>query len=484
MNAIVPIRDVLAGKHTGQTVTLRGWVWRYRTSGKIVFATLRDATGTIQATVKKGVASDAAFEAAQRASMEASVVLTGGVKADERAPGGFELSVSDFELVGASHDFPIYESTVDADAQETLLDRRHLFLRSRHLTNAMILRAKTLQAFREWFDGHRFYEVTPSVITTNNCEGGSDVFEFDYFGQKAFLSQSSQLYLEALIFGLERVYCLLPSFRAEKSRTRKHLTEFQHLEAEEAWVDNEGNMAIQEELVSYVCTRVADTATEQLAALGRDPEELRRVAPPFKRHTYDEAISILRKQDYDRGRDAKGRKRGAIEWGEDLGAPDEVALVEGEEKPVFVKDWPADMKAFYMHANGDGTVANADLIAPEGYGEIIGGSQRSTDVDWMKERLVAQSKRDGTPLDLAAYEWYFDLRRYGSVPHAGFGLGTERVVRWLGKLDHIRDATPFPRTPSRAYPGGVSLRCCIRTPFEGPLIPVLACGSRPSSSPL
>ncbi|HVM44763.1 MAG TPA: asparagine--tRNA ligase [Candidatus Thermoplasmatota archaeon] len=449
---VVRIRDILEGKHTGEKVTLRGWVWRYRTSGKIVFATLRDATGTIQTTTKKGVATDAAFEDAQKAAIEASVVLTGTVKADERAPGGFELGVEAFQLVGPSTDFPIYESTVEADAQETLLDKRHLFLRSRHLTNAMILRAKTLQAFREWFDGERFYEVTPSVITTGQAEGGSEVFEFDYFGQKAFLSQSSQLYLEALIFGLERVYCLLPSFRAEKSRTRKHLTEFQHLEAEEAWVDNEGNMRIQEELVSYVARRVADTAREQLVALGRDPEELKRVTAPFKRYTYDDAIQLLRKKDYDRGRDAKGRKRGPIEWGEDLGSPDEVALVEGEEKPVFVMNWPADMKAFYMHSNGDGTVANADMIAPEGYGEIIGGSQRSTDVEWMKQRLAAQAQRDGTPLDLAAYEWYFDLRRYGSVPHSGFGLGTERVVRWLGKLEHIRDATPFPRTPSRAYP--------------------------------
>ena len=449
---IVTIRSILRGEHTGQKVTLRAWVWRYRTSGKIVFATLRDSTGTIQTTTKKGLATDAAFEDAQKAAMEASVILTGTVKADERAPGGYEIGVESFQLVGPSTDFPIYESTVDADAQETLLDKRHLFLRSRHLTNSMILRAKTLQAFREWFDQHTFYETTPSVITTGQAEGGSEIFEFDYFGQKAYLSQSSQLYLEALIFGLEKVYCLLPSFRAEKSRTRKHLTEFQHLEAESAWTDNAGNLEIQEQLVSYVANRVRQTAEQQLRELGRDPADLLKVKPPFKRYTYDDAIAILRKKDYDRGRDAKGRKRGAIEWGEDLGAPDEVALVEGEEKPVFVMNWPADMKAFYMHSNGDGTVANADMIAPDGYGEIIGGSQRSTDVEWMKQRLEAQAKRDGTELNLAAYDWYFDLRRYGSVPHAGFGLGTERVVRWLGKLEHIRDATPFPRTPSRAYP--------------------------------
>lgn len=453
MAPTVSIQSILRGEHTGQTVTLRGWVWRYRSSGKIIFATLRDATGTIQTTTKKGAATDEAFDHASRAALEASVILTGAVKEDPRAPGGFEVGVKDFTLVGPSHDYPIYESTVDADAQETLLDKRHLFLRSRHLTASMILRAKTLQAFREWFDTNGFYETTPSVITTNNCEGGSEVFEFEYFGQKAFLSQSSQLYLEALTFGLERVYCLLPSFRAEKSRTRKHLTEFQHLEAEEAWVDNKGNMEIQEQLVSHVARRVTETASAQLAQLGRDPADLLKVKPPFRRYTYDEAIDVLAKRDYDRGRDAKGRKRGAIEWGEDLGAPDERALVEGEEKPVFVTDWPIDMKAFYMHVNPDGvSVANADMIAPEGYGEIIGGSQRSTDVESMKERLLAAAKRDGISVDVGAYEWYFDLRRYGSVPHSGFGLGTERVVAWLGKLDHIRDATPFPRTPSRAYP--------------------------------
>ncbi len=450
---VVPVKSILRGEHTGEEVTIRGWVHRYRTSGKIVFAVLRDVTGTLQTTTKKGVASDESFAAATEASTEASVILRGMVKSDERAPGGFELQVKEFTLVGASHDFPIYESTVDADAQETLLDKRHLFLRSRHLTNAMILRAKTLKAFREWFDAHGFFETTPSVITTNNCEGGSDVFEFEYFGQKAFLSQSSQLYLEALAFGLERVYCLLPSFRAEKSRTRKHLTEFQHLEAEQAWVDNAGNMDLQEQLVAFVAHRVAETAKDQLVALGRDPEDLKKIKAPFKRYSYDEAIEILRKKEYDRGRDGKGNKRAAIEWGEDLGTPDERALVEGEIAPVFVYNWPKDMKAFYMHENDDGlTVACADMIAPEGYGEIIGGSQRSTDIDSMKQRLEAQAARDGTSFEMAAYEWYFDLRRYGSVPHSGFGLGTERVVAWLGKLDHIRDATPFPRTPSRAYP--------------------------------
>jgi len=453
MTDVVPISSILKGERTGEKVTIRGWVHRYRTSGKIVFAQLRDASGIVQTTTKLGHVDEAGFAQAKAAAVEASVVLTGTVKEDERAPGGYELAVEKFQLVGPSHDFPIYESTVDADAQEVLLDRRHLFLRSRHLQATMLLRAKTLSAFREWFDEHHFIETSPSVITTNACEGGSELFTFDYFGQEAFLSQSSQMYLEALSFSLERVYCLTPSFRAEKSRTRKHLTEFQHLEAEAAWADNDANMRVQEELVTYVVHRVTETAKTQLQQLGRDPADLLAIQAPFKRYSYDAAIDKLRAMEYDRGRDAKGQKRAAIEWGEDLGTADERALVEGETSPVFVHDWPSDIKAFYMHENDDGvTVACADLIAPEGYGEIIGGSQRSTDIESMQRRLELQAKRDGVPVDMAAYEWYFDLRRYGSVPHAGFGLGTERVVSWLGKLDHIRDATPFPRTPSRASP--------------------------------
>ncbi|MHB8585429.1 MAG: asparagine--tRNA ligase [Thermoplasmatota archaeon] len=424
------------------SISVRGWIHRHRTSGGIVFATIRDATGAIQVTVRKGTASDAAFEAARGAGIEASVTLEGTVRKDARAPGGYEISAKEFQVVGSSHDYPIQESAVTAESEEFLLDKRHLWLRSRRIANTLKVKAAMLRAFREWFDENGFIETTPSVITTNACEGGSTLFDFNYFGQKAFLSQSAQMYLEALSFSLEKVYCLTPSFRAEKSRTRKHLTEFGHLEEEAAWVDYRGNMDIQERLVSHVARRVAETAEGELVALGREPAELKAILPPFRRLTYDEAVDLLKKRGFP-----------DFEWGEDFGVPHERALVEGETKPVFVSDWPAEIKAFYMALQPGGATARcADLLAPEGYGEIIGGSERSLDIESMKERLLAQAKRDNIPVDMAAYEWYFDLRRYGSVPHSGFGLGTERVCAWLSKSEHIRDTTPFPRTPSRASP--------------------------------
>lgn len=432
MTARVQVRDILAGRHDGQGVALRGWVYRYRSSGGIVFAQLRDSTGAVQCTVKKGVVPDAAFQQAQAANVEASIEVHGTVHKDPRAPGGWEVKASDFRLHGASPDFPIteYQST------ELLLDKRHLWLRSRKLTNMMRVKAVMLRGFREWFDQHHFFEVTPSVITTNACEGGSTLFEFDYFGQKAFLSQSAQMYLEACIFSLENAWCLTPSFRAEKSRTTKHLTEFSHLEAEEAWVDYQGNMDIQEQLVAHVAQKVARECEAELVELGREPATLKRITTPFKRITYADALDLLQKKGFE------------MKHGDDFGQPHERALMEGEEKPMFVTLWPEEIKAFYMALDEPGKHALcADLIAPEGYGEIIGGSQRSEDVESMKRRLLREPG-----VDVAAYEWYFDLRKYGSVPHSGFGLGTERVLTWLTKAEHIRDATPFPRSINRAYP--------------------------------
>jgi asparaginyl-tRNA synthetase len=427
----MPVRAILSGRHEGQAVQLRGWVYRHRTSGGIVFCTVRDSTGVVQCTIRKGSVPDAAFEQAKEANNEASVVLQGTVHKDPRAPGGWEVKAADFRLVGKSPDFPIteYQST------ELLLDKRHLWLRSRKLTNMMRVKAVMLRGFREWFDAQGFWETTPSVITTNACEGGSTLFAFDYFGQKAFLSQSSQMYLEALMFSLGNVWCLTPSFRAEKSRTTKHLTEFSHLEAEEAWVDYQGNMDIQEQLVSHVAQKVARECEAELVELGREPAQLRKVQGPFKRITYEDALDLLRKKGFE------------MAYGDDFGQPHERALMEGEEEPVFITLWPEQIKAFYMALSDDGKKALcADLLAPEGYGEIVGGSQRSEDIGGMKARLAREDP------DTAPYEWYFDLRRYGSVPHSGFGLGTERVLAWLTKAEHIRDATPFPRTINRAYP--------------------------------
>ena len=418
-------------KKEGEEVKIRGWIYRKRSSGKIAFIVVRDSTGIIQTIVEKKNVSSEEFKNARKALIESSVEIEGTIHEDERAPGGREIHVKKFNVVGFAKEFPITEY----QSVEFLLDNRHLWLRSRKLTEVMKLKAKVLRLIRQWFDENDFYEVTPSVITTNAAEGGATAFEFDYFGQKAYLSQTAQMYLEALIFSLERVWSLTPSFRAEKSRTRKHLTEYWHLEAEEAWVDNEGNMKIQEELISHVCQNIVKIARDELEFLGRDIESLKQIEPPFKRVKYKDAIKKLQEKGFE------------IKWGDDFGAPHERALVEGEEKPVFITHFPVEAKAFYMKISPDGkTVECADMLAPEGYGELIGGSERSEDIDSMIARLRQQGAK------VENYEWYFDLRRYGSVPHSGFGLGLERLIMWLAKLDHIRDATPFPRMLRRAYP--------------------------------
>lgn len=427
----IKIKEILDGNKTGEEVKVRGWIYRKRSSGGIIFVLVRDVSGVIQATIRKGNVPDDDFRNAEKALIESSIKVYGRVKEDKRAPGGYEIETSRFEVVNFAEPFPITED----HSEEFLLDVRHLWLRSRKLTEVMKLKAKVLKLIREWFDQNDFYEVTPSVITLNAAEGGATVFSFDYFGQKAYLSQTAQMYLEALIYSLERVWSLTPSFRAEKSRTRKHLTEYWHLEAEEAWVNNEENMKIQEELVSYVCQNIVKVAKDELEYLGRDTNTLKVVEPPFKRIKYEEAIRILQDKGFE------------IEWGDDFGAPHERALVEEEDKPIFVTHFPVETKAFYMKISPDGkTVECADMLAPEGYGEIIGGSERSEDIESMVSRL----KADGAKIE--NYEWYFDLRRYGSVPHSGFGLGLERLVTWIAKLDHIRDATPFPRTINRVYP--------------------------------
>ncbi len=427
---ICKIREALQKKE-GEKAKIRGWIYRKRSSGKIAFIILRDSTGIIQTIVEKKDVSNEEFKNARKALIESSVEVEGVIHEDERAPGGKEIHVTKFKVIGFAEEFPITEY----QSVEFLLDNRHLWLRSRKLTEVMKLKAKVLRLIRQWFDENDFYEVTPSVITTNAAEGGATAFEFNYFGQKAYLSQTAQMYLEALIFSLERVWSLTPSFRAEKSRTRKHLTEYWHLEAEEAWVDNEGNMKIQEELISYVCQNIAKTGKEQLEFLGRDVTSLKHIEPPFKRIKYADAIKKLQEKGFN------------IKWGDDFGAPHERALVEEEEKPIFVTHFPVEAKAFYMKVSPDGkTVECADMLAPEGYGELIGGSERSEDIESMIARLQQQGAK------VENYEWYFDLRRYGSVPHSGFGLGLERLIMWLAKLDHIRDATPFPRLVRRAYP--------------------------------
>jgi asparaginyl-tRNA synthetase len=516
------VADVLAGMHTGDTVRLRGWVHRQRTAGKMAFVVLRDGTGIVQCTVKAGVADDASLAAAKDALIESSVsLLEGTVVADERAPGGYEVKVTQFRLHQRSADFPLRGE----QGTEFELDNRHLWLRSTQLSTILRIKHRLLLAIREFYDREGFVEVDPSVITTNACEGGSTLFTFDYFGQTAYLSQSAQMYLEGCIFGLPKVYSITNSFRAEKSRTSKHLTEFHHLEAEYAWWDNDESMRFQERMVVALAHDIAAHCADDLRALGQDPERLARIGAfvagesgadedglRFPRMTYHDAAARLRALGF------------AFPDGEDFGAPHELALTEGKADPIFVTDWPASIKAFYMHRldrrgpGGEDLVACADLLAPDGFGEIIGGSQRSEDVEWMQERLHAQALHElddagavaasrrwreiltgdadaddpeafysevceelrvelgrvrlamsaaapKTDAALAAawrdafwaeyrapYEWYFDLRKYGSVPHSGFGLGIERLLRWFTGQEHIRDMLPYPRTPNRAYP--------------------------------
>jgi len=424
------IEDALK-KNEGEEARIRGWIYRKRRTGKLIFAVIRDASGIMQVVIEKGKVNDEEFNNAKKALIESSVKVEGRIREDSRAPGGRELHANSFKVVSFAEDFPITEH----QSVEFLLDNRHLWLRSRKLTEVMKLKSEILRFIREWFHENDFYEATPSVITMNAAEGGATVFSFDYFGQPAYLSQTAQMYLEALIFSLERVWSLTPSFRAEKSRTRKHLIEYWHLEAEEAWTDNKKNMELQEEMISHVCRRVAEECKPQIEFLGRKADELKVIEPPFPRMKYEKALEILREKGFE------------MEWGDDFGAPHERALVEDEEKPIFITNFPVEAKAFYMKVAPDGrTVECADLLAPEGYGEIIGGSEREENIESMIERL----KKDGANIE--NYEWYFDLRRYGSVPHSGFGLGMERLLMWIAKLDHIRDATPFPRLLRRAYP--------------------------------
>src|SRR5688572_18593976 len=371
------VADILAGRKTGQPVRLRGWVHRQRTAGKMAFVVLRDGSGTIQCTVKAGVADDASLEAAKGATLESAVgLLEGTAVADERAPGGFEVKATKFQLHGnKAEPFPLRGE----QGTEFELDKRHLWLRSTELSAVLRIKHRLYKAVHDFYHAEGFAQVDPSVITTNACEGGSTLFTFEYFGQTAYLSQSAQMYLEGCIFGLPKVYCITPSFRAEKSRTSKHLTEFHHLEAEYAWWDAEDSRNHQEKLVTFLAHTIAKECAADLRLLGQDPERLLKVQAPFERMDYAAAIAELQRQGFH------------VSYGDDFGVPHEKALTEGRASPIFVCDWPAKIKAFYMAEKpGTDRVFCSDLLAPDGYGEIIGGSQRSEDIASMKRRLLAQ----------------------------------------------------------------------------------------------
>jgi asparaginyl-tRNA synthetase len=431
MPAFVEIHDL--EDHVGDEVTVRGWVEATRTHGKVAFAVVRDGTGVVQGVFVQKQLDPSVWELHGRLTQECAVAVTGTVKEEPRAPGGHELGVSGLELIGPSDDYPIQPKEHGVDF---LLDHRHLWLRSSQQRAGLRVRAEIEQAIHDFFYGRGFTRIDTPILTGAIGEHAGTLFETDYFGEKAYLAQTGQLYVEAACPAFRKVYCFGPTFRAEKSKTRRHLTEFWMVEPEVAFADSADNMRLQEEFVSYLVERALERCQEELAVLERDTAKLEGVRPPFPRLSYTDAVARLQE------------KGSEVRWGEDLGAPDEVSLTEDYALPLFVHDYPKTAKAFYMKENpaDPRTVLCDDLLAPEGYGEIIGGSQREDDL----ERLRARIADEGLPE--ASYDWYLDLRRYGSFPHSGFGLGVERTVAWITGRHHIRELIPFPRLMNRLKP--------------------------------
>jgi asparaginyl-tRNA synthetase len=427
----VEVRDL--ARHAGASVAVRGWVDTKRSHGKVAFIDLRDGTGLVQCVlVKKQLASEA-WDLFGELTQETSVQVTGEARPEPRAPGGVELTVTHLSRIGTSAEYPIQPKEHGVDF---LLDHRHLWLRSSQQRALMRVRSETESAIHDFFYQRGFTRVDTPIITGSIGEGGAGLFEIDYFEEQAYLAQTGQLYAEAAAAALGKVYTFGPTFRAEKSKTRRHLTEFWMLEPEVAWNDSNDNMNLQENLVAYLVERALERCRDELNVLERDTTVLERVVPPFPRIDYTDAISILQKKGHD------------IQWGSDLGAPDETAIAEDHDRPVFVFNYPKEAKAFYMKENPDDarTVLCDDLIAPEGYGEIIGGSQREDDYDRLLHRIREEK------LPEASYSWYLDLRKYGTFVHSGFGLGLERTVAWITGRPHIREAIPFPRMMNRLYP--------------------------------
>jgi asparaginyl-tRNA synthetase len=422
------------GGHVGAPVTVRGWVMTTRSSGKIAFLVLRDGTGYLQAVFSRKEVSDAVWERFQQLTQETSVAVTGAVRAEPRSPGGYELTATDLVILGASVDFPI---SPKEHGTSFLFEHRHLWLRSRRQVAIARVRHEVVQAIRDFFYERGFVLVDTPILTGSIGEQAGELFATDYFDLgKAYLAQTGQLYGEAAAAALGKIYCFGPTFRAEKSKTRRHLTEFWMVEPEVAWNDSAANMRLQEEFVSYLVARALDRAREELKELERDTAPLERVTAPFHRISYTDAVARLNQLGSD------------IVWGSDFGGDDETLLTKQFDRPVFVYNYPKAIKAFYMKENPEDprTVLCDDCLAPEGYGEIIGGSQREDDYD----KLLARIREQG--LDPAAYGWYLDLRKYGTFVHSGFGLGLERTVAWICGNPHIRESIAFPRQIHRLYP--------------------------------
>lgn len=420
--------------YVDQQITLGCWLANKRSSGKIAFLQLRDGTGFIQGVVAREDAGEEIFARAKALTQESSMYVTGIVQKDERSPFGYELLVKDIEMIHESVDYPI---TPKAHGPEFLMDNRHLWLRSKRQHAVMKIRNEIIRATYEFFNNEGFVKVDPPILTGSAPEGTTELFATKYFEEDAFLSQSGQLYMEAAAMALGKVFSFGPTFRAEKSKTRRHLIEFWMIEPEMAFYEFEDNLKVQEQYVSYIVQSVLKNCKLELNTLGRETSKLEQIKAPFPRITYDDALAFLREKGFD-----------DIQWGDDFGAPHETAIAESYDKPVFITHYPTSLKPFYMQPDADrgDVVLCADLIAPEGYGEIIGGSQRIHDFSLLEARIEEHG------LSKEAYKWYLELRKYGSVPHSGFGLGLERTVAWISGVEHVRETIPFPRLLNRLYP--------------------------------
>ena len=429
------IQIIDAKNYVGKTVKIGAWIANKRSSGKIAFLQLRDGTAYFQGIVVKNEVSEEVFHLAKNLTQETSVWITGEIREDTRSKFGYEIGIVGIEVIGESHEYPI---TPKEHGTEFLMDHRHLWLRSSRQHAIMQIRNEIIRATYEFFNKNNFVKIDPPILTGSSPEGTTDLFETNYFDRKAYLSQSGQLYMEAAALAFGKVFSFGPTFRAEKSKTRRHLIEFWMIEPEMAFMHQEESLEIQEQYVAFLVRSVLDNCDYALDVLERDKTILEKYTMlPYPRISYDEAVELLKENGFD-----------DIEWGDDFGSPHETFIANSYDQPVFILNYPKAIKPFYMkpHPTRDDVVICADMIAPEGYGEIIGGSERVTDYEFLLEKIRIQG------LDEEEYSWYLDLRKYGSVPHSGFGLGLERTVTWLSGIEHVREAIPFPRLLNRIYP--------------------------------
>lgn len=430
------------GAYEGKTVTLHAWLYNSRASGKLLFPIFRDGSGVIQGIVPKAAVTPEVFETIRHLTQESSAIVTGKVRADQRAPGGYELDVENIEVIQRVPEEDPFPISLKEHGVEFLMEHRHLWVRTPRQSAILRIRAEIMRAAQDFLDSNGFTRTDPPILTPAACEGTSTLFPVEYFGEEAFLTQSGQLYIESTALALGKVYSFGPTFRAEKSKTRRHLTEFWMIEPEMAYAGLDDLMALAENFISFIVSRVLERRSSDLKVIGRDISKLEAIKAPFPRLSYDDAAKML-DEAY-----AKGLIEQKFEYGNDFGSPDETYLSSQFDRPVMVHRYPADVKAFYMEPDPENAkyALCVDVLAPEGYGEVIGGSQRISSYELLKKRI------EDHQLPLAPFQWYLDLRRYGSVPHSGFGMGIERAVAWICGLDHVRETIPFARTLNRIYP--------------------------------